>query len=125
MAATFEKSAVIGLPATPAAGAVALTVPWYCFAIVLGASCIPIGVLWDISWHESIGRDTFWTPAHMVIYAGGMIPGLACGWIVLQTTFWGTPAERARTVGFLGFRGPLGAWVTIWGGAVDADVGAV
>ena len=103
----FEESAVTK--------PVALALPWYCFAIVLGASCIPVGVLWDISWHESIGRDTFWTPAHMVIYLGGMIPGLSCGWIVLKTTFWGTPEERARTVGFVGFRGPLGAWVTIWG----------
>jgi len=22
-------------------------------------------VHWDISWHRSIGRDSFWTPAHM------------------------------------------------------------
>jgi hypothetical protein len=22
----------------------------------------------DISWHRSIGRDTFWTPAHIAIY---------------------------------------------------------
>ncbi len=51
----------------------------------------------------------------MIIYAGGVVPGLSCGWIVLRTTFGGTPAERARTVGFLGFRGPLGAWVVIWG----------
>ncbi len=101
--------------AKPPEPSAARSVPWYCFAIVLGSACIPVGVLWDISWHESIGRDTFWTPAHMMIYLGGVVPGMACGWIVLKTTFWGTPAERSRTVGFLGFRGPLGAWVTIWG----------
>ncbi|MGH7613168.1 MAG: hypothetical protein ACREMW_03860 [Gemmatimonadales bacterium] len=74
-----------------------------------------VGVIWDISWHRSIGRDTFWTPAHLAIYLGGIVAGVACGWLVLRTTFAGTPEERAATVRFWGFRGPLGAWVCIWG----------
>lgn len=89
--------------------------PWYCFAVVLGAACIPVGALWDISWHSTIGRDSFWNPAHIVIYLGGVVPGLSCGWLVLKTTFWGTPEEKGRSVGFIGFQGPLGAWITIWG----------
>src|SRR5206468_6518981 len=74
-----------------------------------------VGILWDISWHRSIGRDTFWTPAHMAIYLGGVLAGLSCGWVVLKTTFAGTSDERAAAVTFWGFRGPLGAWVCIWG----------
>lgn len=89
--------------------------PWYCFAVAFGALCIPLGVLWDISWHSTIGRDTFWTPAHMLIYNGGALPGLLCGWLVLKTTFWGTAEEKARSVRIWGFLGPLGAWVVIWG----------
>ncbi len=89
--------------------------PWYCFAVAFGALCIPLGVLWDISWHSTIGRDTFWTPAHMLIYNGGALPGLLCGWLVLKTTFWGTVEEKARSVRVWGFSGPLGAWVVIWG----------
>ena len=89
--------------------------PWYCYALVVGIACIPIGVLWDISWHSTIGRDTFWTPAHIVTYLGGLIPGLTCGWIAIKTHFFGTPAERAAAVGFWWFRAPLGAWITIWG----------
>ena len=89
--------------------------PWYCFAVAFGALCIPLGVLWDISWHSTIGRDTFWTPAHMLIYNGGALPGLLCGWLVLKTTFWGTAEEKARSVKIWGFLGPLGAWVVIWG----------
>src|SRR5580765_7980549 len=89
--------------------------PWYCFAIVLGAACIPIGALWDISWHSTIGRDSFWTPAHILIYLGGAVPGMVCGWLVLKTSFFATDEERAASVGYLGFRGPLGAWVAIWG----------
>ena len=93
----------------------AAVVPWYCYALVFGVACIPIGVLWDISWHSTVGRDTFWTPAHMVTYLGGLIPGLTCGWIALKTHFWGTPREREAAVSFWGFRAPIGAWVTIWG----------
>ncbi len=93
----------------------ASSIPWHCLVAVLGATCIPIGVLWDISWHESIGRDTFWTPAHMVIYLGGVVPGLTCGWLALRTTFFGTDAERAAAVRLWGARAPLGAWISIWG----------
>ena len=93
----------------------AVTLPWYVAAALIAATSAKVGVIWDISWHRSIGRDTFWTPAHMAIYLGGVLAGLACGWLVLRTTFAGDHEERAATVGFWGFRGPLGAWVSIWG----------
>jgi hypothetical protein len=51
----------------------------------------------------------------MMIYLGGSIPGLVCGWLVLKTTFWPGPGEQSATVRIWGFRGPLGAWVVIWG----------
>lgn len=92
--------------------------PWYCYAFVFGAACIPIGAIWDISWHLTIGRDTFWTPAHIMIYLGGTVPGCVCGWLVLKNTFWPVPGDRAATVRLWGFRGPIGAWVTIWGAFV-------
>jgi hypothetical protein len=90
-------------------------VPWYLIAVLLAATSTVVGVIWDISWHRTIGRDTFWTPAHMAIYLGGVLAGCACGFLVLRTTFAGTPEERAAGVRFWGFRGPLGAWVAIWG----------
>ena len=55
---------------------------------------LPIGMLWDISWHETIGRDTFWTPAHIVIQLGGIIPAFLFAWLTLKTTFRGTDDER-------------------------------
>ncbi|HEX4683071.1 MAG TPA: hypothetical protein VH277_10195 [Gemmatimonadaceae bacterium] len=82
---------------------------------VLGAAAVMIGVYWDISWHMSIGRDTFWTPAHLLIQTGGLIAGFGSGFVALRTTFRGSPAERGATVGFWGFRAPLGAWICIWG----------
>jgi hypothetical protein len=83
--------------------------------VVLAAACVMIGVYWDISWHMTIGRDTFWTPAHLLIQAGGLIAGLSSGYVALRTTFAGTPAQKAASVSFWGFRAPLGAWVCVWG----------
>jgi hypothetical protein len=93
----------------------ATSVPWYFRLLIFGAACIPVGVLWDISWHSTIGRDTFWTPAHIVTYMGGLIPGLVCGWLAIKTHFFGSPEERAAAVSFWGFRAPFGAWMSIWG----------
>jgi hypothetical protein len=59
--------------------------------------------------------DTFWTPAHLAIYLGGLLGGLTAGWLILWTTFRGAPVEKERSVRLWGFRGPLGAWVCVWG----------
>ncbi|GLC28094.1 hypothetical protein [Roseisolibacter agri] len=93
----------------------AVAVPWPLVATVFAATSIVLGLIWDISWHMTIGRDTFWTPAHMGVYLGGIVGGCANGWLVLRTTFGGSDADRARSVRFWGFRGPLGAFVSIWG----------
>jgi len=88
---------------------------WVSRIVMLGATSIVVGILWDISWHRTIGRDTFWTPAHLAIQIGGLLGGLTAGWLVLRTTFFGTPIEKAGAVKLWGLYGPLGAWVTIWG----------
>src|SRR5216684_2984876 len=93
----------------------ALSPPWHVWAVLVAATSAVVGVIWDISWHRTIGRDTFWTPAHMAIYASGIIAGVSCGWLVLKTTFAGDESDRATSVHFWGFRGPLGAWLCIWG----------
>jgi len=89
--------------------------PWLLYTLLLSATGIVTGLMWDISWHMSIGRDTFWSAPHMLEYVSGVTAGLSCGYVVLKTTFAGTPAEKGATVSFWGFRGPLGAWITIWG----------
>ena len=104
-AATFPRATAAARPAFPL----------HLAAVLFAATSVVVGVIWDISWHRSIGRDTFWTPAHMAIYLGGIVAGVACGWLVLRTTFAGTDAERRASVHFWGFQGPLGAWVSIWG----------
>ena len=90
-------------------------VPWECRILVFAATCIFIGITWDISWHQTIGRDTFWTPAHMVIYVGGALAGLCGGWRVLDHTFRNREEARHRLVRIWGFYGSIGSWVAIWG----------
>jgi hypothetical protein len=92
------------------------SIPWPLYAVVLASTCIVVGLIWDVSWHRTVGRDTFWTLAHVLEQAAAVIAGLSCGYLVLRTTFSGTPAEKAGSVRFWHFfYGPLGAWVCIWG----------
>jgi hypothetical protein len=94
----------------------AWAIPWPLYAVVLASTCIVVGLIWDVSWHRTVGRDTFWTLAHVLEQLAAVIAGLTCGYLVLKTTFAGTPAERATSVRFWHFfYGPLGAWVCIWG----------
>src|SRR5512132_1804353 len=88
---------------------------WHAYTAAFAAACVMIGAYWDISWHMSIGRDTFWTPAHLLIQAGGLIAGISSGYVAIKTTFFGTDAERNSGVSFWGFRAPLGAWIGVWG----------
>jgi hypothetical protein len=89
--------------------------PWYIWLSIAGVTSAMIGVHWDISWHRSIGRDTFWTPAHIAIQLCGVIAGITCGYLILATTFTKSKL-RASSINVLGFRGPLGAFVCAWGG---------
>jgi hypothetical protein len=75
-----------------------------------------IGVHWDISWHRSIGRDTFWTPAHLAIHSCGILAGISCAYLILSTTLARESPLRAASVRIWGFRGPLGAFIAAWGG---------
>jgi hypothetical protein len=113
--ATTLSSVSVYRAADSTAGATVASAAWHAYTAVFAASCVIVGVYWDISWHMSIGRDTFWTPAHLVIQAGGLIAGFSSGYVALRTTFRGTDAEKNAVVSFWGFRAPLGAWILIWG----------
>ena len=91
-------------------------IPWYLWCAALAVTSVTIGAHWDVSWHRSIGRDSFWTPAHMAIYACGVLAGICCGYLILTTTFKRPREMVAVSVRVLGFRGPLGAFLAAWGG---------
>ena len=88
---------------------------WAVPALVIATTLISIGLSWDISWHLTIGRDTFWTPAHIAIYLGGAGGGFICGWLAIRTTYLAGPSGRSGSVGIWGGYAPFGAWIAIWG----------
>ncbi len=90
-------------------------IPWYVWCLAAAVTCDAFGGYWDISWHISIGRDTFWTPAHMMIYLAGVLAGIACGYTILTTTFGSSREARDTSVSIWGFRGPLGCFLATWG----------
>lgn len=91
-------------------------IAWYLWCVILAVTSVTIGAHWDVSWHRSIGRDSFWTPAHMAIYACGVFAGIACGYLVFTTTVLRKPAFRDCSVSVFGLRAPLGAFIAAWGG---------
>jgi hypothetical protein len=102
-------------PAAATSSSVNNPVSWVSRVVIFAATSIVVGILWDISWHRTIGRDTFWTPAHIAIYLGGVLGGCTAGWLVLKTTFFSGPGAKAGAVRLWGMYGPMGAWVSIWG----------
>jgi hypothetical protein len=97
------------------ARASANAVPWQLSAVVFAATSVIVGLVWDISWHMTIGRDTFWTPAHLAIYTGGAVAGLACGAEVLRRSFFAAVRPADGVTVWRLFNGPLGGWLCIWG----------
>ncbi|MGB9403863.1 MAG: hypothetical protein WCA98_09995 [Candidatus Acidiferrales bacterium] len=117
MAETFPLGRAMPQNAVDAqAYAGATTIPWYLWCCAIAVTSGSVGSAWDISWHESIGRDSFWTPAHMLIYLSGILAGLSCAYLILSTTFQKDSPMRAVSISMWGFRGPLGAFICAWGG---------
>ncbi len=94
----------------------AVSIPLYLYATVLASVSIMIGLVWDISWHTSIGRDGLLSPPHLAIYFGGVLAGIFSGIKVLMVTFSGSKQEKEESNKFWGiFYGSLGALFCIWG----------
>jgi hypothetical protein len=89
---------------------------WPIYAVLAASTAIVVGLIWDISWHRTIGRDTFWSPPHLMEQFGAIVAGLSCGYVALSTTFRGSTKDRNSSVRFWKFfQAPLGAWVCVWG----------
>jgi hypothetical protein len=119
MSTAANQSLIFAPPLAPAITRVkprGATVPWYIWTGVAAVTSANIGGSWDVSWHRSIGRDTFWSPAHRAIYACGLLAAIVCSWLVVQCTFSRDAELRASSVSVFGLRAPLGVFLAGWGG---------
>jgi hypothetical protein len=117
MASTLESVARTSPHVVARAHGELTAVPWYVWSLFGAVVSVVIGGYWDISWHMSIGRDTFWTPAHMLIQLCGILAGLTSGYLILSCTSGRDPELASASVSVWRFRGPLGAFIAAWGGA--------
>src|ERR1700727_105152 len=106
-----SRSAVVGAQVQ----ARRATIPWYIWAGVLAITSSSIGGAWDVSWHRSIGRDTFWTAAHMAIYLCGILSGILSAWLIAKCTLTHDPELEASSVQIFWLRAPLGSFLAGWG----------
>ena len=94
-----------------------LGIPLQIYVVAISSALVIIGVLWDIAWHMSIGRDGLFSAPHNAIYLGAALAGIISGYQVLKTSFWGTAQEKGEMVNFWGiFYSSLGGMFCIWGG---------
>ena len=93
-----------------------LGIPAYIYAVVFSSFCVVMGLLWDIMWHMSIGRDGLFAPPHVVIYVGAVVAGLFSAYQIMNLTLTKNHPGRLEAVPFWGvFYGPLGAMFCVWG----------
>jgi hypothetical protein len=111
-AATVTALETAGLPRVTRGSAV----PWYLWCSALAVTSAYVGGYWDISWHRSIGRDSFWSAPHIAIYACGVLAGISSAYLIFTTTFGRNASLRDVSVRIWGLRGPLGAFIAAWGG---------
>src|SRR5215467_14654762 len=115
----MADSARIAMPPSIALGELssirATAIPWYVWSAAVAVTSTTFGLYWDISWHTGIGRDTFWTPAHLAIQLGAVMTGICCAYLILHTTFAADHSARDCSVKIWAFRGPLGAFIAAWG----------
>jgi hypothetical protein len=91
-------------------------IPVYLYAVSLAALLTMVGVLWDISWHRTIGRDKFLSPPHILIYLGAIFAGLFSGLQVLYNSFFRKAVSQATAIRVWGvFYSSLGSLFCIWG----------
>jgi predicted membrane channel-forming protein YqfA (hemolysin III family) len=91
-------------------------VPWYIWTGAAAITSATIGGSWDVAWHRSIGRDTFWTPAHLMIHLCGVLAGIVGLWLLVRASTNRDPQLRAASVSVFGLHAPLGVFFAGWGG---------
>ena len=94
---------------------------WLLLFLVMQAE---LGLAWDRNWHDTIGRDSFWIPPHIMMYTGIGAAGLIALTVVLVDTLrYYSKAFRVdddSTVRILWiFHAPFGFIVLGFGALID------
>jgi hypothetical protein len=90
-------------------------------ALMAAALVLTVGLMWDVSWDMSFGRDSFWSPPHVAVNAGGALAAAVAVWWAIRSTRRRDPAS----LGWGRIRLPLGAAVVLWGGVAMLAEGAL
>ena len=97
------------------AGAVSRMRAWALGVLGLCVISMSLGSTWDVKWHYAIGRDSFWIPPHIVLYASVALAGLVCAAVVLYETWRSQVLEASiaddGAVRLLGLSAPLGVLI--------------
>ena len=120
---SIDASALGGISLEDARARSQATGPLY--AVLFASLGIVVGLIWDISWHRTIGRDTFWSPPHLLEQLGGARRRLE---LRMARAHDHVPRARRPTtrapVRFWGFRGAARRVGLHLGHARDDHVGA-
>ncbi|MGI8513519.1 MAG: hypothetical protein ACR2NH_12925 [Solirubrobacteraceae bacterium] len=90
---------------------------WLVSVAFLGAAAALAGGFWDDSWHTERGRDTFFVPPHIAIYAGVTVVGAALSLWMLQVAYRGGTRAVLRNPVMLLATGSVA--VTLLSGPID------
>lgn len=53
---------------------------WGLLALTAIVTLMRTGAYWDVQWHSTVGRDSFWIPPHDLLYSGVAVAGLLGLW---------------------------------------------
>src|SRR5712691_8956873 len=77
------------------------------------------GVQWDIRWHLTIGRDSFWIAPHVMTYAGVTLAAVVAFAVLARETILAAGGDRPPgSVRFAGLVSTPGLHLAWWGMAV-------
>jgi hypothetical protein len=84
--------------------------------ILTGKLLAAWGLAWDIRWHLTIGRDSFWIPPHLLTYLGVSVVALVSfGVLAVETWRDGEGARAPGAVRVAGLMGTRGFHLAAWG----------
>jgi hypothetical protein len=108
--ATVRAATIPGAAATATTPTLARAGLWTLF---VGHLVSAWGAQWDVQWHLTIGRDSFWIAPHLMTYSGVTLLVLVSFGVLGWMTLFG---ERDRhTVRFAGLQATPGWHVAVWG----------